>query len=114
MKQANSKNNKKPLIFKITLILQFGWLAILLIDFIIMLIFHTSIFSKELYGGDVVETIGLGYIITTYYPLTTMDDPVQSTTHINAIVLICGQLILTIANIVQAVRFKNRDKKDIK
>ena len=104
------KKHTKPLIYKITLILQFGWLAILVADMIIMLIFHTSIFTKELAGGDVVETIGLGFIITTTYPLTTIDDPVQSTTHINAIVLIVGQLLLTIANIIQAIRLRNIKK----
>ena len=114
MKSVNLKKHKKPLIYKITLILQFGWLAILVVDMIIMLIFHTSVFTRESHGGDVIETVGLGFVITKIYPETSIYDPVQSSTRISATVLICGQLLLTVANIVQGIRFRNRNKKDLK
>ena len=100
---------KKTLLYKITLIVQIGWLAVLLTDMIILILFHTSVFTLKLWGGDVSITYGLGYSITTYYPLGT-EGSVAPSDDVNAYILIFGQVLLTIANIIQGIRYRKRRK----
>lgn len=104
-------NKKWPVSFKITLILQIGWILILLADLLAMALFSTLIFARESSGGDCVEIVGLGFSITTVYPLSSMDDPVESFTSMNAYGLIFGQAILTILNIIQGVGLRKSGKR---
>lgn len=97
---------KRPIMYKITMVLQIGWILIIVADIIAMALYASPIFALELWGGECQETIGLGYRITVLYPMSSIDNPATSTTYINAYGLLFGQAVLTVMNIVQGIRYR--------
>lgn len=97
---------KRPMMYKITMILQIVWLLIIVVDVVAMGLDASPIFASKMWGGECQVTVGLGYKITTFYPMSSVDSPAASTTQLNANGLLFGQAILAVMNIVQGIRFR--------
>ena len=84
----------KSKINKILVIILIIWFLVFITDMICFYSISKPIFMAALYGGEVTTYIGLGYQFNRYYPLTHIDDPVQSSYTINAVPYIVVNIIV--------------------
>jgi len=63
---------------KILVVILVVWFLVFLTDMILFYCGSGPIFMIQSHGGEITVNIGLGYMINQIYPLTTIDDPIQS------------------------------------
>ena len=56
---------------KVLITITVSWALIALIDFAAVNLIGYTVLSVTVRGGEIVENIGLGYIISKFYPLVT-------------------------------------------
>ena len=100
---------------RIILIILIVWFLIFVTDMISVYIGSKPIFVIPYYGGEITEFRGIGYSISYFYPLTSIDNPVQiqSSFNINALVYVSLNVILVgyliISTVIKKKKMQSND-----
>jgi len=95
----------KKILFIILIVLLAVWFLVFAIDMVSFLIGPRPLLMLQIPGGDMSLYVGLGYWIEIDYPLTTIDDPVQSSYSINVIpYIVINVVIIAILTIIRPRR----------
>ena|GEM_PF-2015379 len=97
MKKKKNKINRALVIILIV------WFLIFITDMICFAINSHTLFAIPTYGGELITYIGLGYLVRVYVPLTSIDEPLQSSYDINFVPYIVINIVLIIVLVVRII-----------
>ena len=96
---------------RILLIILIVWFLVFMVDMVCIILKAKPIFVIPAYGGEVTEYIGLGYTAKYYYPMSSLDNRIESSSSVNPSIYIIVNIVAITFLIVSSI-IKRRKTKD--